>query len=219
MAGTAGRFGRGTVRLAGSAALLLSLALSAATLNEDYLRGQTAYQRGDVVGAMAALRPAARAGHAPAQSLLAFILDRADFVDEAAQLYRDAAAQGDPEGLAGLANLQLTGRGLAKDEKAAFVHFSKAADAGHAPSVEVVASAWLKGQMGCNAAAEPAAAVAAWRRAAAGGHLPSVEALQLAYQQGRHGLAADPAETARWQQRVAELRKQRAAKPVVKAAR
>lgn len=101
--------------------------LSHAAPQGDYLRGQQAYQRGDVVAAMAALRPAAAAGHAPAQTLLAFILDRADFPDEATPLYRAAAEQGVAQAHAALADFYLSGRGLAKDEKQGLAHFSKAA--------------------------------------------------------------------------------------------
>jgi len=126
----------------GLRALCLALPMAAtAAPADDHQRGLTAYQRGDVVAAMAALRPAAKAGHAPSQSLLAFILDKADFVDEAAALYRAAAAQNDAEGHAGLANAYLSGRGVAKDEKLAMLHFSKAADLGHAASRAVVVRA------------------------------------------------------------------------------
>lgn len=114
------------------AAACCAVAQAAAAPADDHQRGLQAYQRGDVVGAMAALRPAARAGHAPSQVLLAFILDRGDYPEEAARLYRQAAEQGDAEGQAGLANLLLTGRGVAKDEKAALEQFSKAAAQGHA---------------------------------------------------------------------------------------
>jgi TPR repeat protein len=114
---------------------------SAAAPADDHQRGLAAYQRGDVVAAMAALRAAAKAGHAPSQSLLAFILDKADFVDESIALYRAAAEQNDAEGHAGLGNAYLSGRGVAKDEKQAMRHFSKAADLGHAASKAVVARA------------------------------------------------------------------------------
>ncbi|MBX3608112.1 MAG: sel1 repeat family protein [Piscinibacter sp.] len=124
-----GRLGRGTI--AAAALVCAGVAVAAAPEDDAHRRGLQAYQRGDVVAAMAALRPAARAGHAPSQVLLAFILDRGDFPLEAAQLYRQAAEQGDAEGQAGLANLLLTGRGIAKDEKAAFEQFSKAAAQGH----------------------------------------------------------------------------------------
>lgn len=186
---------------------------------DDHARGLKAYHRGDVVDAMNALRPAVQAGYAPAQTLLAFILERSDFAEEAVALYRSAADQGDAEGHAGLANAYLSGRGVAKDEKRALQHFSKAADAGHAPSVEVIATAWAQGDLGLQAGADPAAARAALQRAAAQGHLASAEALAVAYQKGRLGQAPDPAEATRWQQRVAELRQQRVAKAAPKASR
>ena len=199
--------------------LSLALAIGAAQAGppDDYLRGQQAYHRGDVVAAMTVLRPAAQGGHAPSQSLLAFILDRADFVDEAAQLYRDAASQGDAEGHAGLANAYLSGRGVAKDEKQAAAHFSKAADLGHGPSIEVMATAWSRDQMGLRASADPVAARAALQRAAEQGHLASVDTLAAAYAKGSYGLTPDAGESARWQARATDLRKQRAGKPPGKA--
>lgn len=205
----------------GSAGLLLCLAALAARTApaDDFQRGQLAYHRGDVVGAMSALRPAAQAGHGPSQALLAFILDRADFPEEALVLYRDAAAQGEIEGLAGLANAYLTGRGVAKDEKRAALHFSKAADGGHARAIEALADAWLKGQWGLDAAADGPAARAALLRAAERGHLPSAEALALAFAQGQYGLAVDKTEAGRWQARVADLRKQRSASAAARASR
>jgi TPR repeat protein len=160
-----GRF----ARMRGARAPLLVLGLVLATVDawgapaEDHQRGVQAYRRGDVVGAIAALRPPAQAGHAPSQTLLAFILDRADFADEAARLYQAAAAQDDPEGHAGLANAYLTGRGIAKDEKRAWQHFSKAAELGHLSSIEVVANAHAKGQFGL---AVNAAKAQEWRQRA-----------------------------------------------------
>lgn len=205
--------GRGRWWRAGLAQWLCAAAACAAPA-DDHARGLLAYQRGDVVGAMSALRPAAQAGHAPAQVLLAFILDRADFPDEAVGLYRQAAEHGDAEGHAGFANLLLTGRGIAKDEKQALEHFSKAADLGHALAIQVVADAHLKGQMGLSLPpADPARALAALRRAAEQGHLPAVEALAQAHRRGDWGLAADAAEAARWQARAAALRQQRSSSP------
>jgi TPR repeat protein len=191
------------------AAAVLSAAPAGAAPADDHARGLAAYNRGDVVAAMSALRAPAKAGHAPSQVFLAFILDRADFVDEALALYRDAAAQDDPAGHAGLANAYLTGRGIAKDEKAALQHFSKAAERGHALSIEVVADAHLKGQFGL-AGAPDAQVLAAVRRAAEQGHLPSIDALAQAHASGRWGLADDPAQAAAWRQRGAELRARRA---------
>lgn len=185
----------------------------AASADEHRLALQ-AYQRGDVAAAMAALRAPAKAGYAPSQSLLGFILDRADFSSEAAALWRDAAAQGDAEAHAGLANLYLSGRGVAKDEKLALRHFSEAAVLGHASAAEVVATAWIKGELGADAATNPAAARAALLRAAGQGHLPSAEALVLAYRQGRYGLPVDEVQAASWQARAAQWKKLRAVAPV-----
>ena len=206
MATMAGWFLRWAALL--SAALLLAAAASAAP-TDDFKRGEQAYARGDVVGAMAALRPAARAGHAPSQVLLAFILDRADFAEEAFGLYRDAAAQGDPEGHAGLAVAYLSGRGVAKDEKLALQHFSKAAELGHDKSIQVLAEAHVKGDMGL-ARAPAADVLSALRRAADRQYLPAMDALAEAYAGGRWGLTPDAAEAAQWKTRAAELRKQRA---------
>lgn len=205
----------------GGGALLALLAWTSATgaPADDHARGLKAYHRGDVVDAMAQLQPAARAGHAPSQALLAFILERSDYTEEAVALYRSAAAQGDADGHAGLASAYLSGRGIAKDEKQAVLHFSKAADAGHAASVEVLATAWLAGDMGLDGRADPAAARTAVQRAAAQGHPPSAQALATAYQTGGLGLVPDAAEAARWQARVAELRQQRLAKSAPKANR
>lgn len=194
-----------------AAALLLAAAASAAPA-DDFKRGELAYAQGDVVGAMAALRPAAKAGHAPSQVLLAFILDRADFPEEAFGLYRDAAAQDDAEGHAGLAAAYLSGRGVAKDEKRALQHFSKAADLGHAKSIQLLAEAYGRGSLGL-ADAPPAEALAAVRRAADKEHLPAMDLMAEAHASGRWGLTPDAAQAAQWKARAAEVRKARARPP------
>jgi TPR repeat protein len=215
--------GGGRLRRTAAAALVAGFcaaaAGAAAAPADDHQRGLTAYRRGDVVAAMAALRPAAQAGHAPSQSLLAFILERADFTEEAASFYRQAAAQNDADGHAGLATLYFTGRGIAKDEKAALQHFSKAAELGHAASIETLADAYRKGQLGLDAEGpDGPQAVAMWRRAAELRHAPSADALARGYRLGRHGLAADPAQADAWQARAAAIRQSLAAGPAASAA-
>lgn len=190
------------------AALLGACGVSAGPL-EDHQRGLQAYQRGDVMAAMAALRPAAQAGHAPSQSLLAFILDRANFAEQAVQLWRQAAAQGDAEAHAGLANMALTGRGIAKDEKLALQHFSEAAALGHAASVGWLADVWLQGRLGTQLAAQPEQARAVLLRAAAQGHLASMDALAAHYRAGQAGWPLDTAEAERWTARAQTLRERR----------
>lgn len=201
------------------AAGVLGLAQALAAPADDYQRGLKAYQRGDVVTAMTALRPAANAGHAAAQALLGSIMDRSDFTADALKLWQQSAAQGDADALASLGNYYLVGRAVAKDEKLAQQHFSKAAAAGHAASIELVATAWVKGQMGLDAKAEPALALAAVRRAADAGHLASADAMAVAYRDGLYGLSPDPAQAAIWLARAATWRQQRAATPPRAASR
>ena len=140
--------------------LLLACAAAVAAPADDHQRGMQAWQRGDVVAAMSELRRAADAGHVPSQTMLAFILDRAGYVDESARLYRAAAERGDAEGHAGFAAALLGGRGLAKDEKLAWQHFSKAAELGHVPSIDLLAQAYRSGQPGLP---QDAAAAEHWR--------------------------------------------------------
>ncbi len=199
------------MRAAGVVVLVLVSTTASAAPEDDHKRGLLAYHRGDVATAISALRPAATAGHAPSQSLLAFFYERAGDVDAAAKLYRDAAAQGHVDGHVGLAELLLAGRGVAKDEKAAFGHFSKAAALGHRHAAEVVATAWLKSQWSADEQADPAAARAAVQRAAELGHLPSAEALALAWKSGRFGLPLDETQAARWQAQISAWRQQRSA--------
>lgn len=212
---TASAEGAGWRTGAAACALLLAAECVMAAPDDDYRQGVAAYRRGDVIGAMSALRPAARAGHAAAQVHLAFILESADFAEEAARLYEAAAGQGSAEGHAGLAGLLLTGRGIAKDEKRALQHFSKAAEAGHALAIEVLGTAYLKGQLGALSLADlPAAdAQAAVRRAADAGHVPSMEGLARAYRSGSLGLPVDAALASQWERRGSELRAARAAAP------
>lgn len=199
------------------AAAMLLIALAGASAAgaapaDDHARGVQAYQRGDVVGAMRELGRAADAGYVPSQTMLAFILDRADFAAEAARLYRAAAERDDADGHAGLAGAYLTGRGIAKDEKAAWRHFSKAADLGHAASIEQVADAHRLRRMP-EGMDSPEAARAALLRAAERGHLASIDALAQAHASGAFGLAPDAAQAERWRARAETLRRQRAGTP------
>ncbi|MBL8343237.1 MAG: sel1 repeat family protein [Rubrivivax sp.] len=134
------------------AGLALCVACSGAIAQPDpaesHRLGLAAFHRGDVVAAMRSLRPAAAAGHAPAQALLAFILEKSGDLEEAVGLYARAADQDDVDGHVGLAQLLLVGTGVAKDEKRALQHFSKAADRGHAGSVVWLAEAYRRGRHG-----------------------------------------------------------------------
>jgi len=200
-------------RVASTLLVVLSgVSAAAAAPADDHARGVQAYQRGDVVGAMRELGRAADAGHVPSQTMLAFILDRADFAADAVRLYRAAAERDDADGHAGLAGAYLTGRGIAKDEKAAWRHFSKAADLGHAAAIEQVADAHRLRRMP-EGMDSPEMARSALLRAAERGHLASIDALVQAHASGAYGLAPDAAQAERWRARADTLRRQRAGTP------
>ncbi len=190
-------------------ALLGAAFPAAAAPEDDYRSGVAAYQSGDVVAAMRSLRAAADAGHAKAQSLFAFILERSGSQDDAVRYYRLAAEQGDAEAEVNLAQLYL-GRG--GHDKDALALLASAAGRGHGVAIEAVADAYLKQTLGLTAAArDNKQAIAAITRAAERDYLPAVDGLAGAYRTGGFGIAVDAAEAARWQARGDQLRQQRAA--------
>lgn len=173
----------------------------------DFAAGLQAFRGGDVTGAMTPLRRASEAGHAPSQSLLAFILDNAGLTQEALALYRRAAAQGHADAQVALAGLLIEGRAAPRDPRAAFRLYASAAEQGQPAAIWAVADAYLRtdaAMLGDDAT--DIQALAALRRAAETGDLRSIERLVAVYQQGQHGVAPDAAEAARWQARLASQR-------------
>lgn len=176
------------------AALLLGHACFAwATLEDDYRAGSSAYRGGDVVQAMALLKKSADAGHAQSQSLLAYILNQAEFNDEAVAYYRKAAAQGDPDGAFGLGSLYAAGEGVKRDPAEAFKWIARAAENGHAAAINSLAQAYIgDGELGITETQRNGAEALRWvRRAADAGYLPAITRLASAYRTGAYGLAVD----------------------------
>jgi len=159
---------------------------------DDYRAGAAAYRGGDVVQAMALLKKSADVGHAPSQSLLAYILDKAEFNDEAIAYYRKAAAQGDAEGEFGLGSMYASGEGVKRDPAEARKWITRAAERGHVSAIKVLALAYVKGELGINEAERGSAEALRWlRRAADSGDVPAMEHLVLAYRTGAYGLVVD----------------------------
>lgn len=172
----------------GAGSLAPQAAMSA-SLEEDYQRGERAYRSGDVVTAMAALRRAAEQGHAPSQVLLAEILDRAEFDEEALAWYRKAAEQGDPAGEYGVGAMVLAGEGVKKDPQQAWFWFARAGEKKFAPAIIAMANAHIQAAQGNVAPGPDASRAGEWlRRAAEIDYLPAVEALAHAYRDGGFGL-------------------------------
>lgn len=190
-------------------ALCVVLALPAVAASapaDDYKLGEQAYRGGDVVAAMAALRRAADQGHALAQVLLAEILDRAEFDEEALAWYRKAAAQGEPAGEYGVGAMYLAGEGVKKDPGQAWFWFARAADKKYGPAVIALANAHIRAAAGAESVAPEPARAAEWlRKAAELGYLPAVQALARAYREGGFGLERDAAQADRFAAQAATL--------------
>jgi S1-C subfamily serine protease len=152
-------------------ALLLSAiaALTSAPVAADYQKGAQFYGKQDYQNAYGALLPAAEAGHAPAQFMLAVMYDMGYYVEKdgkaAAQWYRKAAEQGHPHAQLRLAGMLYEGVDVALDREGAYQWASLAADRLHGPRQEgAVAFVKTVAPLLSHAQLERAkAAVAAWR--------------------------------------------------------
>jgi len=198
-------------RLVPLAACLFALLASPvmAGPNEDYQAGLKSFQEGDVVGSMAPLRNAANAGHAKAMVLLAEILDRSEFDEDAVALYRKAADQGDADGMFGLGVMLAAGEGVKKKEPVEgrqWIH--KAAELGHPQAINVIAQAYLKAEMGLSEAERDTPVAFDWvKKAADNDYLPALDALVSAYSAGnRWGLAVDKAKADKYQAQANKVR-------------
>lgn len=168
------------------------VAVAVAAPEDDFREGSEAYRTGDVVRAMALLRKPADAGHAPSQALLAYILDKAEFNEEAVAYYRKAAEQGDAEGEFGLGTMYASGEGVKRDLSEARKWITRAAEKNHASAVVTIAHAYMQGGLGIEEAERNGVAALGWiRRAADAGNVPAMETLALAYRRGTYGLSVD----------------------------
>ena len=159
---------------------------------DDFRAGSQAYRTGDVVQAMALLKRSADAGHAPSQSLLAYILDKAEFDEDAVAYYRKAAAQGDAEGEFGLGSMYAAGEGVKRDRAEARKWITRAAEKGHELAIRTLALAYIKGELGIDESERGGAEALRWvRRAADTGELAAMAQLAIAYRTGAYGVAID----------------------------
>lgn len=129
--------------------LLLVLCASAvrADVDEDMARGVVAYQRGDIVAAIAHFRDAALRDHAPAQVRLAYILHRSDRIPQAMAWYRRAARQQSAEAQFALGQMYLTGEAGESDTLLARTWTLAAAANGHPPAMRALVTAHERGGM------------------------------------------------------------------------
>lgn len=175
------------------AAAALCFALSAfAAAEDEYRAGLKFYQGGDVTTAMARLRKASDAGHAPAQVLLAEILDQAEMNEEAVVYYRKAAEQGNADGEFGLGNMYASGEGVKRDPAEARKWLTRAAEKNHVRAMAAVAQAYISGGLGLDDKERSGDEARRWLlRAADNQYLPALDFLARAYRAGTLGLSID----------------------------
>ena len=175
------------------AAAALCFALNAFAVAEDeYRAGLKFYQGGDVTTAMTRLRKASDAGHAPAQVLLADILDQAEMNEEAVVYYRKAAEQGNADGEFGLGNMYASGEGVKRDPAEARKWLTRAAEKNHVRATAAVAQAYISGGLGLDEKERSGDDARRWLlRAADNQYLPALDFLARAYRSGTLGLAMD----------------------------
>lgn len=138
---------------------------------DDYELGRKAYLGDDLISAMDWLRKAADQEYAPAQVLLAYIMDKAEENEAAIELYRAAAEQGNVEGELGLGVMYAAGEGVERDQEQALYWIQRSAEHGHAPAMEVLAGVYLRGELGLPVNRDRA--VSLLQQAADSGHAPA----------------------------------------------
>lgn len=163
-------------------------------------RGDSAFNRGDLGEAIALFRDAAMQGHAPAQSRLAYVLDKAEENEEAVQWYRKAAEQGDAQGQFGLGQMISSGEGVERDTALGLTWIRRAADQGLL--VAIVASARLFESAQLKSLRDEKAAYELWLRAANMGDHSAMMRVVAVLRQGELGQSVDEAQAKEWEGRL-----------------
>lgn len=190
-----------------------------AATEDDYREGLSAFNKGDVVGAMPALRKAADAGHGPSQALFGLILERAGADGEALEYYRKAAEQGNVDGEFAFGMMFVSGLGVKRDLAQARPWITRAAEKGHLQAINVLAVAHMKGEAGLVEAPADAKQALRWiQRAAENKNLAALEYLARAYREGALGLPIDTKQAEIYEAQVKDLRGVKA-KPKSKSAK
>jgi TPR repeat protein len=170
-----------------------------ATAEEDYLAGQIALSRGEIVEAQGMFERAAKKGHTGAMVKYADILARAGFMKDAIESYRQAANLGDPAGQFNLGAMYLDlgnydWKNL--DSKANDVEarkwIMKAAEQDYPDAVNLIASIYASGGMGLTDAERTNAEILKWLHKSADlGTGTAMDKLSEAYTKGLFGLSVD----------------------------
>lgn len=136
--------GRSLFKVAGVMLLGAIIALASTPVSADYQKGAQFYLKKEYKDAYGELLPAAEAGHALAQFMVAVMCDAGYYVKKdgkaAAEWYRKASEQGHPDAQLRLAGMFYEGVDVPLDREAAYQWASLAADRLHGSKQEKVAA-------------------------------------------------------------------------------
>lgn len=184
------------MRYSQSITMLLLLLLMAAGVQAqpvDYVqmgeKGIQAFNQGNIVPAMNLLNQSAENGYAPAQSTLAYILDKAEENERAFELYKQAAEQNDAAGQYGLAGMYSRGEGTEKNMQLAGEWMQKSAMQRYTLGMRAYAYALENGDLGLDRDINQA--VHWFNQCSDDGDAVCKRRLAEAYGKGELGLALD----------------------------
>ncbi|MEH6616317.1 MAG: tetratricopeptide repeat protein [Porticoccus sp.] len=165
-------------------------------------KGFEADRNDDLPGAMKWLKEAADLGHAKAQSMLAYKLDKADFDEWAFELYKASAEQGYAEAMYGLAGMYRMGEGTTWDEGLALQWYMKAAEANYHKAQFQIGYIYEFGNLGLDIDYEKA--LEWYKRPAEEGFRRAILRMILVYENGELGQAIDLVKVEYWRQKKAD---------------
>jgi TPR repeat protein len=185
-------------------ALLPAMPAFTQTAQEYVARAEKAFDQSDIVGAMSYYRKAADAGYVPAQTRLAYLLDKSEENEEAVKWYQKAIAQGDAEAEHGLAGMYVSADGIPHDNEEALRLFRSSATKGYPPAIHVMATAYEKGELGLRIDYELARE---WlQKGMQLNDYWSINRLAQAYGNGELGLRIDRQKAAQLEQQLSRLK-------------
>lgn len=172
-------------------------------------KGIAAIERGNLIEAMKLLTESAEIGYAPAQTTLAYLLDKSDYDKDAADLYQKAADQNNADGQYGLSTMYAKGEGVKKDLEKATHWLKKAAEQQHVIAMREYAMSYENAELGLDIDFNQA--IHWYKKAANKSDLMSLKRLKNAHLNGELGLPKNKVEADSWNERYLTAQKDLAA--------
>ncbi len=175
------------------------------SIDKDLAQGVQAFERADIMGALAPLERAAQKGYPKAQYLLGYIMERGEENAVAYQWFLKASEQGHADSQIALSDMIFQQKPGIKHDKALALHWLKqAADSGALLAINRLAWIHAEGRYGFDV--DEPAAVALFQQGAEAGDEGAITKLASAYKNGELGLPVDPARAAEWTARSSKAK-------------